>query len=255
MGVGIADWFASLARGDGGLRFGTIGAGTDQFAFVSTEHNLSAREGLLAMAELLRRRGDGSTSTRLGAQADGITDFLARVAWDPVRTVLVAGVDAAGTKDTRVFTDLFALAAMSPVGLPQGASKSSLLTEAAAQLRGRHSFDLDESVEIDGFGSFDAGGIQNEWSAMLALAHAVTDAANIAAENPGQDSWKWAYFFRQIAAARIDASSGGGSGLAQAAHAHASGFGGFVWDSRAIAPASIAWWVLATLDTQPFVLR
>jgi hypothetical protein len=119
--------------------------------------------------------------------------------------------------------------------------KTSYLLATDSITRAQLPFDLNPAVTVDGYGSFDQSGIQNEWTAQMSLAHNTLDGG----------MWKWAYFLRQLGRARIDAPQGEGAGLAQAAVAHDSGFGGFRWDSSAIAPASVAWWVMSSLDFPP----
>jgi hypothetical protein len=255
MAEGIADWLASLERTDGGVRFGTIGNGPTLFSFASTEHNLSVRDSLACLATLLDARGDATGRDRVQTQAARVDGFLANVVWSPALGTFAAGVDAANVVDQRRFADLFGLAGLSPFPLPGGSSKSAFLPRADPLLRKVHPLDVEPGTSADGYGSVDRSGIQSEWTAEIAFAWNYLDNQPGSGEKP--NLWHWAYFLRQIARARIDETDGGGSGLAQAAKAHDSGFGGFggfVWDSTSVAPATVAWWILASLDFHPFLL-
>ncbi len=251
MAENIADWLATLERPDGGVRFGTVQGGSQQFAFVSTEHNLSVREALVTHAVLLEEIGDFDTRDRLYEQIIRVNAFLETVVWNDALNAFVAGIDQSGAVDPRRFADLFALAGMSQIALPGGFDEKTFLLQTDPLLRNTHPSDLNPTVTVDGFGSLDRSGIQNEWTMQISFAHNMLDSGPFLTQKP--NLWRWAYLVRQIAKARIDEPDGSGSGLAQAAKAHDSGFGGFVWDSQSIAPASVAWWILNTLDFHPFI--
>ena len=118
--------------------------------------------------------------------------------------------------------------------------------------RGKQPWDNDPRVSIDGSGTLKDNEVKVPLTLMMAFAYNMLDSRPGTVQTDRPNIWKWFYLMSQVAQARIDIP-GIGSGLADATTAHADGYGS-IWDTQDISPSAIAWWILTTLDSNPFII-
>jgi len=244
-----------LKRLDGGVRLGiNYRESTPQaFSIARTSSNLVIRDMLIKVVILLDTLSlEEQEQLRLLDQIYAMSDFLETVLWDDQEHIFFSGVNDRGRKFAKPFLENIALAGLSQVPLPKGYDRQAFLDNAEAVYRGTHPWDNDPRVSIDGYGTLKDNGVQVPLTLKMAFAYNMLDSRPWTVQTDSSNIWKWFYLMYQVAQARIDIP-GIGSGLADATTAHADGYGS-IWDTQDISPSAIAWWILTTLDSNPFII-
>lgn len=226
---GVASWLKSLQDTDGAIKYGFLGSGGTAATFKSTEHNFDCYAAFLAYYKM-------TGNLVYKTAADNILTWLKTEAWNGTRFNVGENSDGSANPDKAL--DVYSWA---PLAL---SSFTSVLPLAEIDFRNTHTCDL-TGVPVDGFdfsampgAAPDKDAVWLEGTAQMALAY-------YAAENKASGD----HFVNELEKSIVGVSADG-QGMAYATNAGTAY--GFIMDSLQPAVSSMAWYLFAKKNFNPF---